>query len=235
MMRRWWLLAAFAAAPLAARANERGEAFRIQVPAMEAETVIAEKFAFCRADGKGRAEPAADISPEVRWSGAPRGARSFAVSMLDPDVPADASDVNVSGKTISSAAPRGVFYHWLLVDIPSTTRALPEGVDSSGITQRGKPVAAATVGRRGVNDYTMFLASDPAAKGIYAGYDGPCPPWNDERLHHYSLKVYALDVPRLRLRVGFDGRAFERALRGHVVARATLTRTYATARPSAVR
>ena len=35
--------------------------------------------------------------------------------------------------------------------------------------------------------------------GDYYGYDGPCPPWNDDLLHHYHFRVYALDVPTLGL------------------------------------
>ena len=33
--------------------------------------------------------------------------------------------------------------------------------------------------------------------GDYYGYDGPCPPWNDELVHRYVFTLYALDVPRL--------------------------------------
>jgi phosphatidylethanolamine-binding protein (PEBP) family uncharacterized protein len=31
----------------------------------------------------------------------------------------------------------------------------------------------------------------------YGGYDAPCPPWNDARLHHYHFIVYAIDAPTL--------------------------------------
>jgi hypothetical protein len=39
--------------------------------------------------------------------------------------------------------------------------------------------------RQGVNDYTGWFANDPDMAGEYYGYDGPCPPWNDERVHTY--------------------------------------------------
>lgn len=62
--------------------------------------------------------------------------------------------------------------------------------------------------------------------GDYFGYDGPCPPWNDERIHHYLFTLYALDVPALEISDTLDGRAVRKALEGHVLATATLTGTY---------
>jgi Raf kinase inhibitor-like YbhB/YbcL family protein len=54
--------------------------------------------------------------------------------------------------------------------------------------------------------------------GQYGGYDGPCPPWNDERAHRYTFKVYALDVPSLNLSGAFTGPEAEAAMQGHVLA-----------------
>ena len=34
--------------------------------------------------------------------------------------------------------------------------------------------------------------------GDYYGYDGPCPPWNDELVHRYVFTLYALDVAQAR-------------------------------------
>ena len=233
MIIRGLVLAALVAASSAVRASDEGASFRIEAPALAPASHVPERFAFCEPDGSGRAKAAPDISPAVRWSGAPVGTRSFAVTMRDPDVPVDAADVNVDGRTIAATVPRRTFYHWLLVDVPSGATALEEGADSRGITPHGKSSTGATIGRRGVNDYTAFLASDPTMEGTYAGYDGPCPPWNDALVHRYELTVHALDVERLPLPALFDGRSFERAIDGHVLARATLTRTYATARPAA--
>lgn len=55
-----------------------------------------------------------DISPPLRWSGAPEGTRSFAFIMDDPDAP-------------DPAAPQMTWVHWVLYDIPSATHALAEG------------------------------------------------------------------------------------------------------------
>ena len=51
--------------------------------------------------------------------------------------------------------------------------------------------------RQGINDYTGWFAGDKDMAGNYFGYDGPCPPWNDEIPHRYVFTLYALDVPRL--------------------------------------
>lgn len=41
--------------------------------------------------------------------------------------------------------------------------------------------------------------------GSYGGYDGPCPPRNDERPHRYVVEIFALDVGSLKLPEGFTG------------------------------
>ena len=62
--------------------------------------------------------------------------------------------------------------------------------------------------------------------GDYYGYDGPCPPWNDERLHRYHFRVAALDIPSLGLEGRFDIGDVRRAMEGHVLAEAEIIGTY---------
>ena len=62
--------------------------------------------------------------------------------------------------------------------------------------------------------------------GTWLGYDGPCPPWNDARLHHYQFRLYALDVAKLDLPDAFDWQQMQQALRGHVLAEAHWIGTY---------
>lgn len=165
-------------------------------------------------------------NPQVTWDDAPEGTRSFAVLVVDPDVPSDASDVNQEGKTLPKDMPRVDFYHWVRVDIPAEVREIAEAEDSDGVTPRGKKPGKTDKGINGINGYTGFMAGDPDMKGVYGGYDGPCPPWNDERMHHYTFTVYALDVPSLGLEGEFDGEAAVKAMQGHILDQASVTGTY---------
>ena len=79
--------------------------------------------------------------------------------------------------------------------------------------------------RQALNDYTGFLAGSDMA-GDYFGYDGPCPPWNDERLHHYYFILYALNVERCPVVDRFTVHDIETAIEGHVLEEARIVGTY---------
>jgi len=51
-----------------------------------------------------------DMSPPLSWSGAPEGAKSFALIADDPD------------------APRGTWVHWVLWNLPAAATELKEGI-----------------------------------------------------------------------------------------------------------
>lgn len=74
----------------------------------------------------------------------------------------------------------------------------------------------------------VLICHDPdvPSKGDYHGYDGPCPPWNDEIIHHYVFTLYALDVPRCAVDGRFTGQDVRAAIADHVLAEAKLTGTY---------
>lgn len=198
----------------------------ITVRGIEHGKPIPEKFAFGVFNQDSHMSFGPNRNPEVSWSGAPEGTRSFAVIMYDPDVPSRADDVNQEGRMVSRDLPRVDFFHWLLVDIPANMRSIPEGHDSDGVIPKGKDHGPGPIGVRGVNNYTQFLSGNTDMAGIYAGYDGPCPPWNDELLHHYHFEVYALDVESLGLSGEFDGEAVRKAMAGHVLDSARVTGTY---------
>lgn len=181
---------------------------------------------FCFGNPGDPMELGANLNPHVTWSGAPEGTRSFALVVVDPDVPSVADDVNVEGVTVPATLPRVDFHHWVLVDIPPATTELAEGVASDGVTPRGKAPGPRPYGVEGINDYTGFMAGDPDMAGTYGGYDGPCPPWNDELLHHYHFRLFALDVPSLGLSGEFTGADALAALEGHVLAEASQMGTY---------
>lgn len=97
------------------------------------------------------------------------------------------------------AAPRMTWVHWVVVDLPPGATGLPEG---------GRPLPAGA--REGLNDWRR------------TGYGGPCPPIGR---HRYVFKLYALDttLPALVRPTKAD---VERAMHGHVLAKAELVGTY---------
>lgn len=99
------------------------------------------------------------------------------------------------------AAPKMTWVHWVLYDIPASASGLPEGAEK-------KTLPAGT--REGVNDWKS------------PGYRGPCPPIGR---HRYFFKLYALDTELKDL--GQPAKAsLEKAIEGHVLARAELVGTY---------
>ncbi len=123
-----------------------------------------------------------DLSPALAWSGAPAGTRSFALVVDDPDAP-------------DPAAPKLVWVHWVLYDIPAGVTLL-----SAGTTAKTLPRGT----REGLNDWKQ------------AGYRGPCPPVGE---HRYFHKLYALDTVLPDLHRPTKA-ALEKAMEGHVLARA---------------
>lgn len=187
---------------------------------------IPDKFAFCVPDEQNHVAMSENTSPEIGWSGAPEGTKSFAIICHDPDVPSKPDAVNKEGMTVPADLPRVDFYHWVLVDIPASMPRIAEGADASGIVAGGKAPGKTAHGVRGINSYTDWFAGDEEMKGEYAGYDGPCPPWNDEIVHHYHFTVYALDVESLGLTGAFGGDQALKALAPHILAKGTWTGTY---------
>lgn len=166
-------------------------------------------------------------NPQLTWSELPQGARTLVLTCIDPDVPSVPDDVNQEGRTIPADLPRVDFTHWVMVDIPAILDGLEEGECSNGVIAGGKQDGDGPKGaRQGVNDYTGFMADDPDMRGDYLGYDGPCPPWNDARLHHYRFTVYATDLERCPVEGRFTTADVLAAIAGHVLDEASLTGTY---------
>jgi Raf kinase inhibitor-like YbhB/YbcL family protein len=176
--------------------------------------------------GSGGPVPGPNKSPHLAWSGAPAGTRSFAVFCVDVSAPSKADDANKADRTIAYDFPRAEFHHWSLVDLPPDVTELAEGLDSNGLTPKGKPPGKTSHGVRGINNYREWFGADPDMGGDYGGYDGPWPPFNDERVHRYVFTVFALDVPSLNLPEKFSGAEALKAVQGHVLDEASLETTY---------
>ena len=188
---------------------------------------IPPEYAFCAPDAKSHATLSANRNPPLAWSDPPSGVKSYAIVCHDPDVPSRGDDVNQEGRAVAASLPRVDFFHWVLVDLPASSAGVAAGEFSSSVTPRGKPGPKAPHGaRQGLNDYTKWFAGDKDMAGDYHGYDGPCPPWNDERAHRYVFTVYALDVERLAVDGSFGGEDVRKAVRGHVLAEAAITGRY---------
>lgn len=69
-----------------------------------------ERLALAQHSGLSGVPGGEDLSPELSWSGAPGGTRSFAVTVYDPDAPTGSG-----------------FWHWAVANLPAETTSLPEG------------------------------------------------------------------------------------------------------------
>lgn len=188
--------------------------FLINVEGFENGQRIPDRFAYCVPNGNGGTKDGGNVSPAISWSPPPAGTKSLAILVVDEDVPASFDKANRPGEVIPQAAPRQNFYHWVVLDIPPSVNGILEGKDSRGVIPGGKPYGKSDYGLLGQNDYVKV------SQGKHGGYDGPCPPWNDERLHHYHFKIFALDVATLNLPSPVNGTQLDIAMRGHVLAEA---------------
>ena len=225
------LLGTFAVAAVSAPASAK--TLKVKVNSIKDGGAIPNKYAFCIPAATGHMGAGPNISPSVSWSKGPRGTKSYALILYDTDSPkTDREKMNKEGMTVPSTATRQTFYHWLLVDIPTNVMSLKEGAGSTARVPHGKP-ATAEAGTPGVNMFTMVFANNEAMKGQYYGYDGPCPPWNDENLHHYHFAVYALSVKTLGLAKDYDGPAAMEAMKGKILAEGNSTPFTRRTRPKA--
>lgn len=192
---------------------------------------IPAEFAFGEIDPAQHVHLSANKNPHLAWSEWPVGTKSLALICHDPDVPSRGDDVNQEGKSVPAELPRVEFFHWIMVDIRPHTSAIEVGEFSDGVTAHGKAgpeiVGGSIPGaRQGQNDFTGWFAGDADMAGVYCGYDGPCPPWNDAIVHRYIFRIYALDVAHLAVHGQFTGAQARAAMAGHVLDQAEIMGTY---------
>lgn len=114
-----------------------------------------------------------NISPELRWSGAPAAAKSFAVTVYDPDAPTGSG-----------------WWHWTVYNIPASANALPRDAGSGhglpagavqGTTDFGKPGYGGACPPKGDKPhryfFTVYALNVPSidvpatASGAYVGFN----------------------------------------------------------------
>ena len=188
---------------------------------------IPEKCAFGIKDEETHMALGKNKNPQLTWANIPDLAQSLVLICVDTDVPSSLENFNKEGKTISADLPRVDFMHWVMVDIRPIDEGVEEGECSDGITPKGKQNPNGPLGsRQGINGYTNFMAGDPEMEGNYFGYEGPCPPWNDEIPHHYRFKLFACDIDRCPVEGVFTGSDVLKAIKGHVIAETELIGLY---------
>ena len=107
-----------------------------------------------------------NVSPELRWSGAPAGTKSFALLLHDPDAPTGGAG----------------WWHWIAYDIPASVTELAKGAGSADGSRM--PKGAASV----ANDYGQQGYGGPCPP------EGDKPHRYVFTL--YALKVDRLGVPK---------------------------------------
>lgn len=188
---------------------------------------VPDEFAFCVPDPQTRVTFAANRNPGVSWRDVPKDTKSLILICVDTDAPSRPDDVNKSDREVPAGLPRADFYHWIMVDIPPTLKQIEEAACAKGVVSHGKlsPAGPAQT-RQGLNDYTSWFADDNDMAGDYFGYDGPCPPWNDARIHQYHFRLLAIDLERCPVEGPFSGSDVMQAVAGHILEQTEVVASY---------
>ena len=100
-------------------------AFMLSSPDVAAHSTISAPYVYAACGG-------GNVSPELRWSGAPAGTMAYAISVYDPDAPTGSG-----------------WWHWLAYNIPAAVSQLPRGAGNGG----SAPLPAGAA--QGMNDYSQ--------------------------------------------------------------------------------
>jgi Raf kinase inhibitor-like YbhB/YbcL family protein len=123
-----------------------------------------------------------DIPPELSWTNVPAKTQSFVLIASDSD------------------ASKGVWYHWVVYNIPKHITKLEEGAS--------KLPAGTLTGKNSWNK---------------THYNGPCP--SKGSTHKYVFTLYALDTT-LSLSPGATAKEVMTAMQKHIVQQAQLSTVY---------
>lgn len=96
--------------------------FTVTSPDFAAGKTIPQKFAF-----NGFGCTGENVSPALSWKNAPKGTKSFAIMVHDPDAPTGGAG----------------FWHWVVIDLPSTLTGVAEGdgkLDSASLPKGAQQI-----------------------------------------------------------------------------------------------
>jgi Raf kinase inhibitor-like YbhB/YbcL family protein len=122
-MKRILLTAALLGATVLATLPAQAAGFKLSSPDIKAGGKIPASFEFngfgCAGDNK---------SPALKWSGAPKGTKSFAVTVYDPDAPTGSG-----------------WWHWMVINIPADVSELPGNASAANSTTLPKGAVQARI------------------------------------------------------------------------------------------
>ena len=121
-----------------------------------------------------------NLSPQLSWDNPPLNTKSFALICHDPDAPKENG-----------------WYHWLVVNIPSDIKSIPQG---------GKI-------KDSLETITDFKTT---------GFGGACPPIG-HGIHHYNFTIYALNIEKLDVKKEDNPVDVENKVKEHALAKSTIT------------
>jgi Raf kinase inhibitor-like YbhB/YbcL family protein len=113
------LRCAVAAAALAAAGLAQAAGFKLESPTVKPNSTLAEAQVFNGFGCSGK-----NVSPALKWSGAPKDTKSYAVTVYDPDAPTGSG-----------------WWHWVVYNIPASATELPEGAGTAD--GKGLPAGSA--------------------------------------------------------------------------------------------
>lgn len=129
-----------------------------------------------------------NISPSLEWEGAPKGTKSFAITVYDPDAPTGSG-----------------WWHWTVVNIPSSVTKIPEGASNNKTLPKGV-----------IEGRTDFGSP---------GYGGACPPVGDKP-HRYVFTIYALKTDKIDVNSESSGAMVGFNLNANALGKASFTVKY---------
>lgn len=136
------------------------------------------------------------VSPPFSWTNVPPGTKSFALALVDPDVPLEEEWFPFKDVLKVGTLPGDLYVHWMVYDIPASATGMGEGKIPAG-------------------------AKELTNNAGMAGYFGMGPPAG-HKAHKYIFTLYALSLDKLGLSPEAGYVDFTNAMKNKILAAASL-------------